>query len=300
MVLGSLAFVPVAESEYRAILEARSGLFECLYLEEKFDLVIENYLELETWLLESTARHMVFGGQDYRWFQVERGLCNRRLANLLSTGRSYVDQAKYHVKRIFPSGSDQFEIIVAKFSEQYDTRLGYRSMEALRNFVQHRGFAADSLVYEMKRVQGTDGAGLRFAANPYLSPPGLRASGGFKEGVLSELEAIGEQVDLKGLVRDYVEGLWTVHDVIRERIKSLVQQWETLVCEAIDLFKSMHPEEGAIGLSVVARKSEGIYPESAALFMDFIEYRKILERKNGNLVNLANRYVSSEVIKKQR
>ena len=29
------------------MVEAKSALLECLFIEEKFDLVIENYLELE-------------------------------------------------------------------------------------------------------------------------------------------------------------------------------------------------------------------------------------------------------------
>ena len=55
LVLGSKAFVPISENEYCAISEAQAGLFEAVFVEEKIDLVVENYLELETSFLDSTA-----------------------------------------------------------------------------------------------------------------------------------------------------------------------------------------------------------------------------------------------------
>ena len=62
-----------------AIAEAKEGLFKALFVEEKFDLVAENYLELETCFLDSTAKNMVLGNQDYEWAQAQRRLFNRRL-----------------------------------------------------------------------------------------------------------------------------------------------------------------------------------------------------------------------------
>ena len=41
-VLDSQAYVTISESEYNDITIARDGLVESLYLEEKFDIVLEN------------------------------------------------------------------------------------------------------------------------------------------------------------------------------------------------------------------------------------------------------------------
>ena len=60
LVLGSSpCFVPIPEKEYEQIATAKAGLLESLFVEEKFDLVIENYLELESCFLESTAQIMI-------------------------------------------------------------------------------------------------------------------------------------------------------------------------------------------------------------------------------------------------
>lgn len=41
--LGSPGFIEIDEVEYNSIKDARQNLFEALYLEEKLDLVTENY-----------------------------------------------------------------------------------------------------------------------------------------------------------------------------------------------------------------------------------------------------------------
>src|SRR5438874_20314 len=105
-VLGSSAFIELSEAEYLQIKSAQKNLLEALFMEEKLDVVIDNYLELETDLLSSAARHMVQRNQDYIWFQTERNLLSRRLVNLLSACRLYVDQTRHHLSNIFGSELD--------------------------------------------------------------------------------------------------------------------------------------------------------------------------------------------------
>jgi len=107
LVLSSRAFVRISENEYQEIKNARSALFESLFIEEKYDLVVENYLEIERSLLESVVRNMILSGQDYRWFQMERSLFNRRLINLLTSARTYVDQVKHHLNNIFDTEGEE-------------------------------------------------------------------------------------------------------------------------------------------------------------------------------------------------
>ena len=59
LVNDSDAFLPISEQEYHSISKAKEDLFRMLFLEETFDLVVENYLEMETCLLESAAQQMV-------------------------------------------------------------------------------------------------------------------------------------------------------------------------------------------------------------------------------------------------
>jgi hypothetical protein len=109
--LGHEAYMSITKDEFYKLENAKSGLGECLSIEEKFDIVIENYLEFETTMLSSTARNLILGDQDYQSFYLDRGLFNRRLANLLSAGRIYVDHTKQHINRVFKDSSNAPDII---------------------------------------------------------------------------------------------------------------------------------------------------------------------------------------------
>jgi hypothetical protein len=58
---GSRGFVEISKEEYSQIKSAKANLLEALFIEEKFNVVIDNYLELETDLLACTARYMGCG-----------------------------------------------------------------------------------------------------------------------------------------------------------------------------------------------------------------------------------------------
>ncbi len=299
MVLDSTAFVHISVDEYQKMKNAKDALFESLFIEEKYDLVVENYLEFEGSLLESVARHMILSGQDYRWFQMERSLFNRRLANLLSTARMYTHHVKRHLTNIFATEEGEAPDIGTLFSDQYDTRLGYRAMEQLRNFVQHRGFPVHAVTYNSRWTDG-EKSELQFAVSPYLCPEDIRADRRFNKSVLEELEAFGERVDIKVLVRDYVEGIWAVHDKIRESLSPRIVLWEAALDGAFVRFQSQYPDEqSVIGLAAVARDERGQYSEPIQIFKEFLDYRRQLERKNGSLKNLVRRYVTSEIVEQE-
>ena len=300
MVLGSNAFVSISEDKYLSIKHATFCLFECLYTEEKFDLLVENYLEFETTLLESTVHDMILKGQDYRSSNLERGLFNRRLANLLSAGRIYTDHMKQHVDRIFADRPNDAFDINAEFSKQYDDRFGYRCMEALRNHVQHCGFPVHILSFQHSRVDRQKKNLLRYAITPYLRPKDLRADDSFKKETLKEIESMGDEIDLKFLVRDYMEGFSIVHSDLRKKIHQKCTEWESVLNEAIELYKANNPEENTIGLSAVIRKEAGLYKDDISLFLDFIELRKYFEKKNNALINLTLRFATNEIIEKRK
>lgn len=297
-VIGFSTFLPISEAEFLAIKNAKEGLFQCLFIEEKFDLVAENLLDFETTLIDSTVSHMLFRNQDYQSFQGRRGAFNRRLVNLLTAGRTYIDHVKHHVKNVFHGDSALAPDISALFSREYDRRLGYRAAEALRNFVQHRGLPVHSTTFNACRVDSEERESdkLRYGVTPYLRPAELREDGEFKKAVLKELEELGDKVDLKHIVREYVEGLAAVHEDIRRELKYKIQEWEALLISAIERFQTEAGNEGVAGLAAVQRNTEGQWVQQVPVFSDFIDYRTALAQKNSGLSKLSRKYVTSEVL----
>ncbi len=200
LTIGCKAIVPLSKDEYESIRSAKSSLAMALALEEKFDLLVENYMELEQSLVGTGIRRMIVAGWDYRQIQIERGLFNRRLVNLLTAARTYVDHSPQHINDLRAAGccDEQYSIDEA-FAAQYDSRLGYRVMSAVRNYVQHCGFPLHVFNYNVKRLDRSDGPLFRHTIELYVSAEQLEADGKFKRSVLEELRADGERADLMEL-----------------------------------------------------------------------------------------------------
>lgn len=297
LVLGFSEFIDISEQEYKNIKSCRDRLIEALYIEEKFDLIVENYLEYEMELLASSARHMVFRNQDYIWFQTERSLISRRIVNLLSACRMYLDQSVHHLKNIYGNDSYKVEEICSETSTQYDTKLGYRTMEALRNYVQHRGLPIHKIVYPVKRVETKSDAKILFTVTPYIDLSALEEDKKFKIAVLQELKIIGKEIDIKPLLRQYIGGISIIHEKIREIINEDKKVWEETLTSVIDLFKSKFgPETSIDGIGIAIEVEDGICIETVSIFVDFINRRQELEEKNNLLRNLPMRYVTNEII----
>ncbi|HVN16643.1 MAG TPA: hypothetical protein VMT73_12940, partial [Anaerolineales bacterium] len=91
IVAGSPGFIEIDEAEYERIKSAIVNLFELLFFEEKLDLVTENFQEYEAELLLIASRDMVFHDSDYFSMSDERDIVSRRIVNLLSACRMYLD-----------------------------------------------------------------------------------------------------------------------------------------------------------------------------------------------------------------
>jgi hypothetical protein len=295
-VLGRSDFIPISKDEYDSIRRARAGIFESLFLEEKYDLIVENYLEFETTMQEITTRAMIRSGLRYHTSHLERVLTDRKIANLLSAARLYVDHAKQHVHRILALDSFTKFDVDAILSAQYDLRFGYRCMEALRNYVQHRGLPVHSITFENRQVKRQDDNLVLHAVSPYVEPARLRENGGFKKSVLKEMEARGDKIDLKEITRDYVEGLSVAHSEIRNNVNQFVRRWDAIVEATISRYATTSSDGSTVGLCVVKRSEDERYSDWISVFIDAIEQRQYFESKNDVLINLPKRFITSEVV----
>lgn len=296
-VLGNSLFIDISKEEYLFLLKAKKSLIELLYIEEKFDIIIENYLEFEMELLSSSTRLMVHSNQDYFWFQEEGNKINRRVINLLSACRLYIDHGMHHLSNIYGDKSEQFKSIKSFKSEEYDTKLGYRVMEAMRNYVQHRGFPIHKWTYNSKRIESNDTVQHLFSITPFIKPDELELDRKFKTAILDELKKIGNELDIKPLLREYVSAIANVHKKLREIIDADIIEWENRLFSMINVFKErIEPEECLIGMAAVRMLGNNTYTDIEPISTDFIKRRKALEQKNKHFEYLERRYVTSEII----
>ena len=284
-------FVEITEEDFAQLRSAKQNLVILQSVEDKLAILLANYAEWETTLLVETVNNVVF--QESGWSDAVELVytLNRRLVNLLTACRLYIDHVKHDLNSMYGAESEIGSHIIKEMRRQYDGRLGYRVMEALRNYVQHRGLPIDSVQHLLGRAHGAPG----YAANivtPFLNTRRIREDGGFKSAVLNELSAIGEKVDLKPLVRDYIEGLEEVHRFLRNRIKDDADGWEATLGSAME--RHRRPNEALPSLFVVQVDDADETIEEVQVFESILTRRQKLEQRIPLYGNLSKQIVTSE------
>ena len=280
-----------SEAEFYRVRSAKRNLMRILWIEDKFDLLIENYVEYERELLDLALYQMIYGEFSWSLFRADAIRINRRLQNLLSACRMYLDQIKHDVGELETPEVPLLECLTKKWSDQFDSKIGYRIMEGLRNHAQHRNLPVHHMSYPREWINSDSRCRLAFRIVPSLSVAELKEDPKVKSGIIAELEGVGEYVPVTPLVREYVEGLGIVHEEFRALSKSNVERWESVIraiCNrAVTEFDALKS-----GVAIVVCNEDGGELESENVFEDPIQYRSNLVRKNQNLSNLSARFVS--------
>ncbi len=284
--------IEISNAEFDAIKCARAVLLEALSAEEKFDLVIGNYADYEQEIMSMAIHNMLH--HDFRWstFADGRYLIARRLANVLAVARSYIDQIKQDVESVL--GQDAKNTICSAFSAEYDKSIGYRVMEALRNYLQHGGFPIGlSFPFEW---QGAEGSAMRIGIAPTLSLRDLEGSA-FKSSVYRELLALGQEnrkANINLFLREYIEGLNRVHIHLRELISARVEDARSEFVRATQVGRERLGPHIA-GLAAIAIDDDGRETEVLGIFDEISDRLAVLVKRNPALPTLSRWYVTGEV-----
>jgi len=293
LVLECGQFIELTSDEYDAAKQAKVSLVTALGIEEKFNLVIENYAEFELELQARTTRYALFLDHDWSSSMDDLHTINRRLVNLLSAGRLYIDQVKHDVSELFGSDSEQLGELKKAFAKQYDAHLGYRVLEALRNHVQHRNLPVYHLGYSIVRDPHEQVTLAKYTCTPSMSVASIKEQGSFKAQVLQELRDGDDLVDLRPFVRQYVASIGQVHTDLRERMTKAVESWGAQMELIKEKFREMYGDQLA-GLVVVTKDDQDVVVESSHVVKEVMTRRRALENKNRSVAHVATHYVSTE------
>lgn len=292
-ILGNWQYVDISAQEFEDLKRAKRNIFMLLGIEEKFDIVIENFLEYERDLLDLALAHMA--GHDVTWSSGHDaiGLVNRRVANCLSAARLYIDQVKHDLSTVYGKNSAISAQMKQTLSTQYDELLGYRVMEAIRNFVQHRSLPVGGFMYPSAWQERARGRQLlHHRAIPMLDPKQLREDKEVKQAVIDELVHAGEErFNITILLREYVEGLSRAHEELRSLVKDDIAPWKKSLLDVIDRFSSTCGEQ--VTLVIAHELEDENTTDEFQIFGDGIERLEALRAKRLP-TNISRWFVSNE------
>lgn len=210
-----------------------------------------------------------------------------KLANLLSSCRSYLDQTEKRLKYIQPNHNDQKYFKIDR-SSQYDNVFGYRFMEALRNYSQHRGLPLHGSSYGVKRK---DENSLQYSVATSINTDQLRSDTTFKPEIANEIQAA--KIPVEPLVRDYLAGLSAVHTAMRQRLRERTSGWIKIISGAITEYIENTPDHKLTpGLCAGQIGKSGEIVQSVHLGEDISSRIAILQKRHGSLEQLPKSFVS--------
>lgn len=296
LVLGHSERIPISPDKYEEIRTAHRFVMFGLSVEEKLDLLLQNFLALEECLVGMALENSVFTGDIENHLTGATLRVNRHVANLLTSARLYLDQLLHEVSAVYGYESEEFRKVKELTHNQYDSVFGYRVMEALRNHVQHRALPVHGMKFPMTRLTDTPESKLGFAVVPFAIVSKFEDDKEFKKSVLDELQ---NETDKKGDVtlmpyaRSYVECIAKIHIGLRDTLSEDLAAADTL-------FDHLHRQaELAFGrcspaLAAVSINENGTYGGRVMLSDQPIQRRRSLEKRNKYMDSISRHVVSTD------
>lgn len=290
------AALELSRDEYDDFVASMRRLYLAKDIEEKLDLLLENYFEYEGELLNLGLRYSLFPRLDGLRMDEETQLLIRRTLNLLSAARMYRDQITHAVSQYFKSIGSRKVDVDSLFSVEYDQYLEYRIAEELRNHVQHRGLPLHMVSWPSAwEEMDSPEQRMRFSVVPILSVDDLADEGDFKAKILRQMQASGTSSwHLTPILRRYVESLTRVHGSVRSLLSEQVDRDHQSLLRSRERVKAELDVDVTEFVVVAIVNDCGIVVEQHYLSERFWERRLALMRKNDGFQNLSLRYVSGE------
>ena len=230
----STSTVLIDQLRYETLEQFKNTCLTALGFEERFQLVLDNFHEWETELLSQAQRYVLWPRREIHEAMEERLMLDRRLVNLLTACRLYLDQTDHLVSQLFGNASSELKNVKKFKNDLYDKYFGYRFLEALRNYVQHCGLPVHIILYRQTLVETDNGSFVQHSVVPQLKFDSGDSIEGFKKAILAEIKP-GEKLDLRSPVRRYISCFVLIHKELQricsELFKNAVEGYTNALAE---------------------------------------------------------------------
>jgi hypothetical protein len=282
--------IKISQRAYTSYKESKTVLYNCLALEENYQVLILAYLDLERQIFDSTASHMVYElyypSSDEFDIRLALNLC---LMSLLTVTAFYRNRFPHYIKECLPHRVDADDLAKSLLSKEHDNNLDYRFMELFRNHVQHYDLPIHWMSSGTRWTElGKDGL-LEYSTDFGVSKSYLMENKKFTREVLKEYP---EEIDLKSTTRNYIESFSKMHDAARNLIKGSVHDARQNIEEAYSQYRKVYGEASG-SLCACMLNEQGIV-ETIPLMLYLDDIRIKLQKKNHVLVNLKKSYVTGK------
>jgi hypothetical protein len=292
----STEWVSIDQAEYNSASTALNNVLHVLELEEKWDVLIGNYEELEVELLRLTTEKAIHRKSDWHDGARNRRLLNRRVNNLLSSCRLYLDHLRHSFTNVFGPDSAQLSTIDDARHREYDASFSYRLLEELRNYTQHRRLPIDIELTTFKPTSYGEDSQVACALTPMLTTANVLEDDKVKARFRPELEKQVDRIDLKVHCRGYVHGLYNIHLDVRCLVEPRIKEADGIITDLMNRYTVIH-SHSLLGLHIVAQSDESPYPvvtEKNPLFKEPLLELRAMQERNDLRPDFARHYITGQ------
>lgn len=264
--------ISISEEKYDSISKAWQKILDAYFIEQKFMILLENYLELESDIYFNVINRESWA--DKSW---SKGVdfihhCNRRLLNFLTTSRVYFDQVPIHLSTFSSEENSLKHLFKTQANYHYDSSFSFRLLEALRNHAQHYNLPLDGTTINITKVKRDDDNVREHNLALVINVKSLIRNKDFKSRVKAEVQERYQfsSFDARPHIHDYISLIAEIHSRIRVEIDSLYAEAEAYIKGSIRQFCDMEVNK-AHGFGLQKEKSPVI-----DIFMDPIKRREEL------------------------
>lgn len=276
-------------AEFEAAKRAIHCLDDYVEAQETFRALIDNYSELELALMQVAQENLALGHISHTRSMQQRLLLDRRYTNFLSSCRLYLDYATALSLRLGENCSTKF---ISSTKSEYDGCLGYRVMDALRNYAQHRSLPLSGFTAQSRLVDRQKNIGENYTV-PNLSIDKLRGDSRFKKKVFLEIEKLGkEPIDLRRWTRQYVDGISKCHKALVEELAQPARKALELYKNAMRRFNGRVADEGYI-VRYDHRSTENKVIEQLCFCSEISDHIEMLTLENRDGRSFENDFISN-------
>jgi len=284
--------VAIEEASFLEVKKAKDVCFIALGLEEKLKLVIENFKEWEMEMLGIAQSYLLWRRSNYDSMEHRLSL-DRRLSNVLTSFRLYIDQTDRNISEIFGRSSEQLEHVKTFKNSLYDKYFGYRFFEAMRNLVQHCALPVQLITYTEKRdSQGEDNYNITIV--PKMTLNDFDGVDSFKKSILEEVKSKGGKIDLRHPAREYLFCLVLLHKELRASLALAFEPARKVYMEAV----TQYSKAGDYRLEHVHLQrlnSTGAVAEQVDLITEFLDIYDNLHKLNSSIPDIVKASVSNAI-----
>ena len=279
--------VTISEDQFAALKVAKEVLTAAFALEESYDLLVGNYVEMEQELLAAAAENIVRNMRGYQDAFKVRSTINRRVANLLTATRLYFDQVPQYLGRSAKDPEAVLEAFRTQTNNHHSTSFAYRFCEALRNHVQHRGLAVHIFGIGKKKFGNDNYRGIESSIQLSCEKRYLIADKAFKKQILDDMP---EKIDLTQVIRTYLECIGNLHMFVRTCVADNANAARQTIHQHLSAYADTNAGKN-IGLMAFSDTD----PAGVPLLLEWDDVRLELISRNSTLEALSRRFVTGRI-----